>query len=132
MQTVPVRTDAWIGLVGAAPASGSVDPDLVDVAGVYVNAVAIAADEQEFMRHVTSTLAELDLEATEFENIEPLYIRMTHARPDPELMRLVDELSTDTPVLFGTSMPTGRTTSRKRPKTREAGRRPASLSTAMR
>ena len=62
--------------------------------------MAVATNQSEFERLVTVALADLDLEASEFENVEPFYVRMAHS-PDPELRELVDCVSPAEPVHFG-------------------------------
>jgi hypothetical protein len=64
--------------------------------------VAIATDEAQFEEAVSAALLDFDLESQQFENVEPFYVRLAHARPDADLRKLVDQISASEPVLFGT------------------------------
>jgi hypothetical protein len=88
----------WIGLVGIGSLPGSTT--LGDAKGAYVNAVALAADPQEYQKAVSSALADLGLFAFEFEDVERFSERAAHRQLDEQLHELADEASRTNKVCF--------------------------------
>lgn len=88
----------WIGLVGVGSLPGN--ETLGDAKGAYVNAVAMAADPQEYEKAVSAALTDLGLFAFEFEDVERFSERAAHRQLDEQLRELADEAKRTKKVCF--------------------------------
>ena len=97
-----MKKHVWIGLVGVMPQLGAEKVLNAKAKGAFVNALAYAVDEAEYMRTVEEALGGLGLTAHEFEDIETFSERIAKWEVDAELRALADEVGTTGGVRFGT------------------------------
>jgi hypothetical protein len=77
-------------------------PVLSSTEDAYVHVLGFAADATEFRERAQGALSEENLVLTSFEDAEPLRERQLHGHISDDLLLLADEISEETPVIFGT------------------------------
>jgi hypothetical protein len=93
------KGEIWIGLVSVIPRAGN--DALLGASGAFTNALALAGGQPDFRSLVCAHLQVLGFDAEEFEDEEPLKIRLEKYVVSPELIKLADEISESEPVRFG-------------------------------
>ncbi len=96
--------ETWIGLVHVVP--GESNDALEGGVGAYVNAVALASSEADFVQKVTAALAEEQFDTIETMDVETLSAREARASKrkiqlGSELMEAISVLTHTEPVQFG-------------------------------
>lgn len=95
-----VKKQLWIGLVSFLPSDWSDEFD--GLKGAFVNAIAPAFDEDDFVRQVSAAAKELGLEIEEVKNFEPYLDRMRNFEVAEELRDVAKQAELDKNVGFGT------------------------------
>jgi hypothetical protein len=90
----------WIGLVSVTPQPGN--DMLGDAKGAFVNVLAFAENTNEYEGEARRALAELNLTAYEFEEVEAFSKRISKWTVDKELHVLADEVRKTGAPRFGT------------------------------
>ena len=75
---------------------------LGDSRGAYVNVLALANDEPQFVEKATLALSALGFDIFEVEDVEPLQDRATRVLIDDELIRLAEEVRASGETQLGT------------------------------
>jgi hypothetical protein len=88
----------WIGLFGVIDLTGGavLDGDR----GAFVNALAVAKNEAEFVTRVKKTLAETSLDVFEVEDVEPLADRSQRLELSHDILALGDRAAETGEVVF--------------------------------
>ena len=91
--------EAWIALVSVTAGD---DTSVLDGRpGAYVNAIAMAYDESNFVEQIHSAVDELGLSVEQIEDIERFDTRISAYRVDDELHELALKVEIDEGVKFG-------------------------------
>jgi len=89
----------WIGLVLLKPLEGNYT--LEDAKGAYVNTLAWATGEQDFVDQVEAIFSSLGFEVEEIEALEPFDARRQKADVPDDLNQLADEVEKTKEARFG-------------------------------
>lgn len=92
--------EVWVGLVGVGPLKEN--RTLGEAKGAYVNALALACDEKQYMQVVSSALKELGLFAFEYEDIERFDERANNQELRHEMHNLAKQVRSSGQVCFDT------------------------------
>ena len=93
------QREPWIGFVHVVPSGPS---PLGDNRGAFVNALALAADENDYRERVCAALSDLTLLAIEIRDVATVADYATEDRISDEMQSLADSLSDDEAVQFDT------------------------------
>ena len=88
----------WIGRFDVKPLAGN--NDLGSAKGAIVNVVALAADEDDYVRLVAATMTEYEFEIVGYEDVAPLNEWLKENRVHPDLQQLARGLTAEHPIQF--------------------------------
>ena len=90
---------AWIGLFTLVPTVDNHEHSKYK--GVYVNVLALADEEAEFLAKVEEVCTRMHFVVQEFEDLEPFAKRASEYEVDPQLQKLAEDVAITGGVLFG-------------------------------
>jgi len=92
------NTDVWIGLVEVTPQLGN--DALGSAKGAFVNVVALASTDRDYMQLVETTMAEYGFSIVKATDVARLDDWKKSNRLHPELARLAKGLTKESPIQF--------------------------------
>ena len=93
-----MERELWIGRLEVRPVS--TNSPLAGRAGAFVQTIVYARDAEEFELQASATLAELGMEITRIEELDPLDERRRNGTISRDLEILASEVSETNPVAF--------------------------------